>query len=77
MASEEELRAIVDPPADCPRWPGDGGEPLDPISAAVRDAIAHWPAVTERLRGDRAAAAENVAIARARYVQGGDDARRG
>jgi hypothetical protein len=77
MASEEELRLIVDPPPDCPRWPGDGDEPLDPISAAVRDAIAHWPAVTERLRRDRAAAAENVAIARARYAPGGDDVRRG
>lgn len=73
MTSEEELRAVVDPPVDCPRWPSDDGEPLDPVSAAVQGALAHWPAVVDHLRRDRAAAAEDLAIALAKHRLGGDD----
>ena len=52
---------------------GSKGEPLDPISAAVKGALAHWPAVMDHMRRNRAAAAEDLAIALAKHRQDGDD----
>ena len=68
-ADDDELRAIVDPPSGCP--PLSTGD--DPISAAERAAIADWPTVHERLRLDRAAASENLAIKRAKNIEGGQE----
>lgn len=63
---DDALRAIVGPPVDGPVFSGDVSG-LDPMSAAVMAAMADWPAVTAQLRLDRAAATEELAIARSKF----------
>lgn len=67
---DDALRAIVDPPVDGPVFSGDVSG-LDPMSAALMAATADWPAVAAQLRLDRAAAAEELAVAHSKFF---DDA---